>query len=137
MTTESTKWRGVAVVGALMLGAFAFNTTENLPIGILNLMSDDLGQSLSAIGLLVSGYGLTVALVSVPIATMTRSVPRRLVLCVLLATLFLASVVAALVSSYWVLLASRLVTAMAQALFWAVMGPSRSACFPRASAGAS
>ncbi|WP_329093598.1 MULTISPECIES: MFS transporter [unclassified Streptosporangium] len=130
MTTESTKWRGVAVVGALMLGAFAFNTTENLPIGILKLMSEDLGQSLSAVGLLVSGYGLTVALVSVPIATVTRSVPRRLVLCVLLATLFLASVVAALVSSYWVLLASRLVTAVAQALFWAVMGPVAVGLFP-------
>ncbi|TMR92318.1 MFS transporter [Nonomuraea basaltis] len=130
MTTESTNWRGVAVVGALMLGAFAFNTTENLPIGILKLMADDLGQSLSAVGLLVSGYGLTVALVSVPIAMVTRSVPRRLVLCALLATLFLASVVAALVSSYWVLLAGRLVTAVAQALFWAVMGPVAVGLFP-------
>ncbi|MEO3892245.1 MFS transporter [Nonomuraea sp. B5E05] len=113
-----------------MLGAFAFNTTENLPIGILKLMSEDLGQSLSAVGLLVSGYGLTVALVSVPIATVTRAVPRRLVLCVLLATLFLASVVAALGSSYGVLLASRLVTAVAQALFWAVMGPVAVGLFP-------
>ncbi|MFH8619258.1 MFS transporter [Streptomyces sp. NPDC017979] len=122
-TEKSTNRRGVAVVGALMLGAFAFNTTENLPIGILELISDDLGQSPSAVGLLVSGYGLTVALVSVPIAKVTRSIPRRLVLCALLAALLVASVVAAVVSSYWVLLASRLVTAVAQALFWAVMGP--------------
>ncbi|MFE4369530.1 MFS transporter [Streptomyces sp. NPDC056835] len=131
MTTgTTTDRRGVAVVGALMLGAFAFNTTENLPIGILELMSDDLGQSLPAVGLLVSGYGLTVAVVSVPIAKVTRSVPRRLVLCVLLAALFLASVAAAVVSSYWVLLAGRLVTAVAQALFWAVMGPVAVGLFP-------
>ncbi|MEV6867020.1 MFS transporter [Streptosporangium subroseum] len=129
-TEKPANRRGVAVVGALMLGAFAFNTTENLPIGILKLISDDLDQSLAAVGLLVSGYGLTVALVSVPIARATRSVPRRLVLCALLATLFLASVVAALVSSYWVLLASRLVTAVAQALFWAVMGPVAVGLFP-------
>jgi predicted MFS family arabinose efflux permease len=122
-TKKSTNRRRVAVVGALMLGAFAFNTTENLPIGILKLISDDLNQSLSAVGLLVSGYGLTVAVASVPIAKVTRSVPRRLVLCTLLAALLLASVVAAVVASYWVLLASRLVTAVAQALFWAVMGP--------------
>ncbi|MEI5100723.1 MFS transporter [Streptomyces sp. PmtG] len=131
MATEKTvNRRGVAVVGALMLGAFAFNTTENLPIGILKLMSDDLDKSLSAIGLLVSGYGLTVAVISVPIAQVTRSVPRRLVLCALLAALLLASVVAALVSSYWVLMASRLVTAVAQALFWAVMGPVAVGMFP-------
>lgn len=120
----------MAVVAALMLGAFAFNTTENLPIGVLKLMSADLDVSLSAVGLLVSGYGLTVAVVSVPIARMTRSVPRRLVLCVLLAALLLASVVAALVSSYWVLMACRLVTAVAQALFWAVMGPVAVGLFP-------
>ncbi|EPH44318.1 putative sugar efflux transporter [Streptomyces aurantiacus JA 4570] len=120
----------MAVVAALMLGAFAFNTTENLPIGILKLMSDDMDVSLSAVGLLVSGYGLTVAVVSVPIARMTRSVPRRLVLCVLLSALFLASVVAALVSSYWVLMVCRLVTAVAQALFWAVMGPVAVGLFP-------
>ncbi|RDG37994.1 MFS transporter [Streptomyces corynorhini] len=131
MTTEKpTNWRGVAVVGALMLGAFAFNTTENLPIGILKLISDDLGRSLSAIGLLVSGYGLTVAVISVPIAKVTRSVPRRLVLCALLAALFLASLVAATVPSYWALLAGRVVTAVAQALFWAVMGPVAVGLFP-------
>ncbi|MEV0443139.1 MFS transporter [Streptomyces spectabilis] len=129
-TEKSTNRRGVAVVAALMLGAFAFNTTENLPIGILELMADDLDRSLSAIGLLVSGYGLTVALVSVPIAKLTRSVPRRLVLCALLAALLLASVVSALVSSYWVLMAARLVTAVAQALFWAVMGPVAVGLFP-------
>ncbi|WP_405651538.1 MFS transporter [Streptomyces sp. RK9] len=133
-TPPGTGWagnrRGVAVVAALMLGAFAFNTTENLPIGVLKLMSDDMDVSLAAVGLLVSGYGLTVAVVSVPIAQLTRSVPRRLVLCLLLAGLFLASVVAAVVSSYWVLLVCRLVTAVAQALFWAVMGPVAVGLFP-------
>ncbi|MGA4838066.1 MFS transporter [Streptomyces sp. G45] len=137
MTTETAKragWRdnrrGVAVVGALMLGAFAFNTTENLPIGVLPLMARDLDRPLTAVGLLVSGYGLTVALVSVPIARATRSVPRRLVLCALLAALLLASVVSALVASYGVLVVCRLVTAVAQALFWAVMGPVAVGLFP-------
>lgn len=130
VSEKSAHRRGVAVVGALMLGAFAFNTTENLPIGILKPMADDLHQSLPAVGLLVSGYGLTVAVVSVPIARVTRSIPRRFVLCVLLAALFLASVAAAVVPSYWVLLAGRLVTAVAQALFWAVMGPVAVGLFP-------
>lgn len=41
----------------------------------------------------------------------------------LLAALVVSSAVAALVTSYWLLLTARLLTALAQALFWAVMGP--------------
>lgn len=64
-----TAWRRAAVVAALMLAAFAFNTTENLPVGLLPLIADDLRVSLSSVGLLVTGYGLTVAVVSLPSRT--------------------------------------------------------------------
>lgn len=120
---SSARWHRLAVLAALMLAAFTFNTTENLPIGLLKLISDDVQVSLSAVGYLVTAYGLTVALVSLPLAHATRSMPRRHVLTVLLAALVLSSLVSALGSSYWLLMAARLVTALAQALFWAVMGP--------------
>ncbi|MFJ7147095.1 MFS transporter [Streptomyces sp. NPDC100445] len=106
-----------------MLAAFTFNTAENLPIGLLELISPSLRVPVPAVGLLVTGYGLTVAAASVPLAHLTRNVPRRHVLTGLLATLAVASTVAALATSYWLLLAARLFTALAQALFWAVMGP--------------
>ncbi|MEU6366437.1 MFS transporter [Streptomyces sp. NPDC046931] len=41
----------------------------------------------------------------------------------LLASLVVSSLVVALATSYWMLLVARLLTALAQALFWAVMGP--------------
>ncbi|MER5555251.1 MFS transporter [Streptomyces sp. NPDC002793] len=113
-----------------MLAAFTFNTTENLPIGLLDVISADLEVSLPAVGYLVTAYGLTVALVSLPIAHATRSMPRRHVLTVLLAALVLSSLVSALGAGYWLLLAARLVTALAQALFWAVMGPVAVGLFP-------
>lgn len=106
-----------------MLAALTFNTAENLPVGLLELISEDLRVSLSAVGLLVTGYGVTVAVVSVPIAHAVRAVPRRHVLTGLLAALVISSLVAALATSYWTLLVARLLTALAQALFWAVMGP--------------
>ncbi|MFD8565120.1 MFS transporter [Streptosporangium canum] len=106
-----------------MLAALTFNTAENLPVGLLRLMSEDLRVSLSAVGLLVTGYGVTVAIASVPIAHVVRAVPRRYVLTGLLAALVASSLVAALAPSYWLLLVARLLTALAQALFWAVMGP--------------
>ncbi|MEU9284589.1 MFS transporter [Streptomyces sp. NPDC048275] len=123
--------RRAAVVAALMLAAFTFNTTENLPVGLLPLMSDDLRVSLASVGLLVTGYGLTVAVVSLPVAHATRSIPRRHVLSGLLALLVLASWVSALGAlSYGFLLAARVATALSQALFWAVMGPVAVGLFP-------
>jgi predicted MFS family arabinose efflux permease len=116
-------WHRVAVLAALMLAAFTFNTAENLPIGLLELIADSLRVSVSSVGLLVTGYGVTVAVASLPLAHVMRAVPRRHVLTGLLAALVVSSVVAALATSYWVLLGARLLTALAQALFWAVMGP--------------
>ncbi|ACZ83287.1 sugar efflux transporter [Streptosporangium roseum DSM 43021] len=123
ITRRPAPWHRLAVLGALMLAALTFNTAENLPVGLLRLMSEDLRVSLSAVGLLVTGYGVAVAIASVPIAHVVRAVPRRYVLTGLLAALVVSSLVAALTPSYWLLLVARLLTALAQALFWAVMGP--------------
>ncbi|WP_430383609.1 MFS transporter [Streptomyces sp. P10-4] len=106
-----------------MLAAFTFNTAESLPIGLLELISEGLGVSLSAVGLLVTGYGVTVAVASLPLAHALRSVPRCHVLTGLLAALVVSSLAAALATSYWLLLVARVLTALAQALFWAVAGP--------------
>ncbi|TWV55711.1 MFS transporter [Streptomyces misionensis] len=111
------------MLGALMLAAFTFNTAENLPVGLLELISVDLNVPLSAVGLLVTGYGVTVAVASVPLAHGTRGVPRRHVLTGLLAALVASSLLAAPAHSYGLLLLARLLTALAQALFWAVTGP--------------
>jgi predicted MFS family arabinose efflux permease len=125
-----TPWQRLAVLGALMLAAFTFNTAENLPVGLLELISDSLRVSVPAVGLLVTGYGVTVAVSSVPIAHVVRTVPRRHVLTALLAALAVSSLVAALAPAYWLLLGARLLTALAQALFWAVMGPVAVGLFP-------
>lgn len=116
-------WHRLAVLAALLLAAFTLNTAENLPIGLLELISESLRVSVSAVGLLVTGYGVTVAVASLPLAYVMRTVPRRHVLTGPLAALVVSSLVAALATSYWVLLFARLLTALAQALFWAVMGP--------------
>ncbi|MFJ6464195.1 MFS transporter [Streptomyces sp. NPDC091387] len=106
-----------------MLAAFTFNTAENLPIGLLELIAEGLHVSLPSVGYLVTGYGVTVAVASLPLAHFTRAMPRRHVLTALLTALVVSSLVAALAGSYWLLLGARLLTALAQALFWAVMGP--------------
>ncbi|MFD7072008.1 MFS transporter [Streptomyces sp. NPDC059913] len=123
VTARPSAGRRSAVLLALMLAAFTLNTAENLPVGLLELISESLRVSVPAVGLLVTGYGVTVAVASLPLAHAVRGVPRRHVLTGLLAALVVSSLVAALATSYWVLLLARLLTALAQALFWAVMAP--------------
>ncbi|MEU9449100.1 MFS transporter [Streptomyces sp. NPDC048277] len=113
-----------------MLAAFTFNTAESLPIGLLEVISGSLRVSPSAVGLLITGYGVAVAVASLPLAQVTRAVPRRHVLTGLLAALVVSSAAAALAGSYWPLLGARLLTALAQALFWAVSGPVAVGLFP-------
>ncbi|MGV9456941.1 MFS transporter [Streptomyces sp. NPDC003635] len=114
-----------------MLAAFTFNTTENLPVGLLPRMSEDLGVSLPRAGLLVTGYALTVVVVSLPLAHATRAVPRRHLLVVLLGLLAAASWASAMdVVSYGPLAGARATTALAQALYWSVMGPVAVGLYP-------
>ncbi|WP_329460376.1 MFS transporter [Streptomyces sp. NBC_01497] len=107
-----------------MLAAFTFNTTENLPVGLLGDVAHDLRVPLAAVGALVTGYGVTVAVFSLPLARAMRAVPHRYVLAAVLAVLVVASRLSAVAGSYGVLLGARVATALAQALFWAVMGPA-------------
>lgn len=119
----SPDWRRVTVLLALALSAFTFNTTENLPIGLLPLISTDLDVPLASVGYLVTGYGLTVAVVSLPVAHLTRNLPRRWTLTAVLAVLLGSTLVSVVAADYGVLLAARVATALAQALFWAVTAP--------------
>ncbi|MCU1679127.1 MAG: hypothetical protein JWM93_3885 [Frankiales bacterium] len=113
--------RAWASLAALSFGTFTFVTTESLPIGLLTSMSDDLHRSVSSIGLLVTGYAVVVVLVSVPLTHATRALPRRTVLAGTLAALVVMALVSAAAPSYQMLFLARLVTALAQALFWSVV----------------
>uniref|UniRef100_UPI0037436571 hypothetical protein n=1 Tax=Streptomyces dangxiongensis TaxID=1442032 RepID=UPI0037436571 len=62
--TRPAPWRRAAVFVALMLAAFTFNTAENLPVGLLEPISESLRVSVPAVGLLITGYGGTVAVAS-------------------------------------------------------------------------
>ncbi|WP_194820987.1 MFS transporter [Micromonospora sp. S-DT3-3-22] len=122
--------RAVAALVALSVSAFCYVAVETLPVGILPLVATDLDVSVSHVGLLVTGYAITVAVVSVPLTHVTRRVPRRRLLGVLLGVLVLATLVSAAARDYQVLLGTRVVVALTQALFWAVVAPTAAGMFP-------
>jgi MFS transporter, DHA1 family, inner membrane transport protein len=121
--------RSVVALIALSVSTFIYVTTETLPIGLLPLIADDLGTSRSAIGLLVTGYGLVVVLTSIPLTRLTRRLHRRRLLTALLAVFVVATALSALAPGYWLLMGARMVTALSQALFWAVITPAAAGMF--------
>ena len=123
------RWRRVGALAAIVVGAFSMVTVEQLPVGLLGLMADDLDTSRSTIGLLVTAYGLVVAVVSVPLTHLVQGVPRRLLLSGLLAVFVVSTAASALAPGYGLLLGARLVTAVAQAVFWAVAAVTASGLF--------
>jgi MFS transporter, DHA1 family, inner membrane transport protein len=126
-SSERSRAGRVPALAALGVAAFCFITGESLPIGLLPEMSRSLHSSLSQTGLLVTAYAVVVVLASAPLTHLTRDVPRRLLLSVLLGTLAVGTLAASAAPSYALLLAARLVTALAQAVFWSVAAVASSA----------
>jgi predicted MFS family arabinose efflux permease len=110
----------IAALAALGTAAFCFVTGEDLPVGLLPGIAASLHTSLSATGLLVTAYAVVVVVASAPLTHLTRHVPRRFLLSGLLATFVVTTLAASAAPSYGWLLAVRVVTAMAQAVYWSI-----------------
>jgi DHA1 family inner membrane transport protein len=96
-------------------------TVEMLPSGLLPVMSADLGVSESAIGLLVSAWALTIAIVGIPLVRLTIRVPRTPLLAACLIVIAAANLLTATASGLELALAGRIVAATAHGLFWALV----------------
>ncbi|MEV0215403.1 MFS transporter [Micromonospora sp. NPDC050695] len=127
--------RAWAVLVVLSLAAFAFITTELLPVGLLTHIAPDLDRSRSRVGMLVSGYAVVVVVASVPLARLTQRIPRRHLLGGTMILFAAANAAAALASTYAVLAGARLLTALAQALFWSIATATVTGPFPIAVRG--
>jgi MFS transporter, DHA1 family, inner membrane transport protein len=122
--------RPVPALAALTAATFLYVTTEMLPVGLLAPIGADLGVSEARVGLLVTAYALVVVVASIPLTYLTRAVPRRVLLGTLLAGYVVSSLGSALARSYGALMATRVVTALGQAVFWSVVVPIAAGLFP-------
>ncbi len=105
---------------ALTVGAFGIGVTEFVIMGLLLQVSGDLGVSIPTAGLLMTGYALGV-FVGAPVLTLaTRRLPRKTTLLVLMAIFTLGNLACALAPTYGLLMAARVVTALAHGTFFGV-----------------
>jgi MFS transporter, DHA1 family, inner membrane transport protein len=122
--------RRVAAAGALGAAAFCYATSENLPVGLLPLMSASLHSTLSATGLLVTVYAGVVVVMSAPLTYLTRNCPRRFLLSAVLGVFVAGTLAAAAAPGYGWLVAARVVTALSHAVFWSIVPVTAAGLFP-------
>jgi DHA1 family inner membrane transport protein len=127
--------RRLAAAGALGAAAFCYATSENLPVGLLPVMSASLRSSLSATGLLVTVYAAVVVVTSAPLTYLTRNYPRRFLLTGLLGVFVAGTLAAAAAPGYGWLVAARVVTALSHAVFWSIVAVAAAGLFPAGERG--
>lgn len=122
------------VVWALAAGTFLMGTTEFVIAGLLPEMAADLNVSVSHAGLLITAFAVGMIVGGPVMAMATLRLPQRHTLVGALTVFALGHTVAALSTSFTVVLSARVVTALATGAFWAVgfviattaAGPARS-----------
>ncbi|MGV9351001.1 MFS transporter [Streptomyces spiralis] len=104
----------------MTIGAFGIGTTEFVIMGLLPNIAGDLGVSIPDAGLLVTGYALGVV-VGAPLLTAALGrLPRKQTILILMAIFTAGNLLCALAPGYAVLMAARVITALAHGAFFGV-----------------
>lgn len=103
---------------ALAAGAFGIGVTEFVIMGLLLEVGHDFGVSISAAGLLISGYALGVVAGAPLLTAFTARLPRKTALLGLMAIFTLGNIACALAPSYGALMAARILTSFAHGTFF-------------------
>lgn len=104
----------------LGLSVFALGTSEFMLSGLLPPIADDMDVSIPQAGLLISAFAIGMVVGAPLLAVATLRLPRRTTLIGLISVFGVGQVAGALAPTYEILFASRVLSALACAGFWAV-----------------
>jgi DHA1 family inner membrane transport protein len=105
---------------ALTAGAFGIGVTEFVIMGLLPQVAADIHVSIASAGLLISGYALGVVIGAPVLTILTDRFLRKAVLMGLMVIFILGHVICALAPTYELLMAARVVTALAHGTYFGV-----------------
>jgi len=108
----------------LLLAAaiFVAVTSEFVPVGLLQDLAETFEISESQVGLLVTIFAGAVVLSAAPLTALTRNVPRKQLVIVVLIVFAIGNLLAALAPTYAVLVIARVIGGVAHGLFWSIVG---------------
>ncbi|WP_027798373.1 MFS transporter [Paraburkholderia dilworthii] len=110
--------RSWLAVVAVAIGAFAFVTTEFLPVGLLPRIAADLGVSPGTAGLMVTVPGVIAAISAPGLMLVAGRMDRRLVFLLLTALLLASNLISAFAPNFSLMLVGRALLGAALGGFW-------------------
>ena len=110
-------WLAVLAVAA---GTFLVVTVENLPMGLLTQIANDLAISKGQAGMMVTVSGLIAAITAAILPVAIRRADRRVVLIGLMLLIIVANLLCAMTHDYALLLAARCLAGVAVGGFWSL-----------------
>lgn len=110
---------------ALTLGAaaFIFVTAEMLPVGLLPVIAQSLGESEATTGLLLTIYAWGVTTLGLPLTILTARFDRRVLILAVFCIFICGNTFSALAGTFAMLMAARICIAMSHSIFWAIVPP--------------
>ncbi len=105
---------------ALAISAFGIGSTEFISVGLLPLMTDDFGISLSTAGLTVSIYALGVTVGAPLLTALTSRLSRKTVLLLVMTIFIIGNLTAAVAPNFSILLIGRIISALAHGVFMSI-----------------
>jgi DHA1 family inner membrane transport protein len=105
---------------ALAIGAFAIGSTEFIVIGLLPQIASGVDATVPAMGLLITGYAIGVVIGAPTLTALSSLLTTRQTLIALMGVFVVGNTLSALAPNYQVLMAARVLTALAHGSFFGV-----------------
>ncbi|MFJ5517011.1 MFS transporter [Streptomyces griseoluteus] len=120
----------VARLAVLAGATFVYVTFEVFPVGLIQDIAQSLDVSTGRVGLLISGYAVVAAVVTVPTVALASRVSRGTALVVSLLVLVVAEVVAATATGFPTMVLSRVAAALTHGVLWSLIAPAAATLVP-------
>lgn len=111
----------IKALSVLAAGAFVSQTTEYLPVGLLNQIAEHLGISGAKAGALITAYAWVITLSVIPVTLLTQKIDRKKLFIFLLGLIAICNGSVMLTDSFVMLLLLRVLAALGHGVFWAAI----------------
>ncbi|MEV7293555.1 MFS transporter [Streptomyces microflavus] len=118
-------------LAVLAAATFVYVTFEVFPVGLIQDIARSLDATPGQVGLLVTGYALVAAVVTIPTVALASRVSRSTALVASLTVLVGAELLAAAATDYTMMVVSRVAAALTHGVLWSLIAPAAATLVPR------